>query len=79
MVDVQAELLAQRAESLNDAEHVLSIVADITSQAAIDEVAQQVQQRFARLDVLINNAGITHRSLVEKTAASVFRKVMAVD
>lgn len=79
MVDVQAELLAQRAESLNDAEHVLSIVADITSQAAIDEVAQQVQQRFARLDVLINNAGITHRSLVEKTDASVFRKVMAVD
>jgi NAD(P)-dependent dehydrogenase (short-subunit alcohol dehydrogenase family) len=79
MVDIQAELLAERALSLNAPDTVLSVKADITQTKAIDELAQQVTQRFGRLDVLINNAGITHRSLVEKTDPKVFRKVMAVD
>lgn len=79
MVDIQDELLAGRVLSLNTPDRVLSITADITQSSSIDELVKQVTQRFGRLDVLINNAGITHRSLVEKTDPNVFRKVMAVD
>ena len=79
MVDIQAQLLAERAASFADDQRVLCITADITNPAAITDTVQAVEKRFARLDVLINNAGITHRSLVEKTDPDVFRKVMAVD
>ena len=79
MVDIQASLLAERVGHFSDDQRVLSITADITDPAAITHVVQSVEKRFARLDVLINNAGITHRSLVEKTHPDVFRKVMAVD
>ena len=79
MVDIQAKLLAERVMILNDPESIFSLVVDITDTHAIHELANQVQQKFGRLDVLINNAGITHRSLVEKTDPQVFKKVMAVD
>ena len=79
MVDIQAKLLAERVMQLNEPDSIFSLVVDITDTQAIHELAGQVQQKFGRLDVLINNAGITHRSLVEKTDPHVFRKVMAVD
>lgn len=79
MVDIQAKLLAERVMILNDPESIFSLVVDITDTHAIHELANQVQKKFGRLDVLINNAGITHRSLVEKTDPQVFKKVMAVD
>lgn len=79
MVDIQAELLTSRSLSLNDPDSISSMVADITQSQAIVNITEYVQHHFGRLDVLINNAGITHRSLVEKTNPDVFRKVMAVD
>ncbi|MGR6871152.1 SDR family NAD(P)-dependent oxidoreductase [Pseudomonas sp. HK3] len=79
MVDIQVKLLAERVFSLNRSDTIFSMVSDITDAQEIENLAQYVQQKFGRLDVLINNAGITHRSLVEKTDPLVFRKVMAVD
>ncbi|MFT5593124.1 MAG: dehydrogenase/reductase SDR family protein 7B [Oceanicoccus sp.] len=79
MVDIQVKLLAERELSLNNPDTVFSADCDITDAKAIEHLAMHVQQQFGRLDVLINNAGITHRSLVEKTDPHVFRKVMAVD
>ncbi|GAB3148040.1 SDR family oxidoreductase [Amycolatopsis stemonae] len=35
------------------------IVLDVTDAATIDEAAEEVEERFGRLDVLVNNAGIT--------------------
>lgn len=79
MVDIQAALLSERVLSINSPDSICSMIADITDEQSIQNLAQQIQQKFGRLDVLINNAGITHRSLVERTDPSVFRKVMAVD
>jgi len=79
MVDVQEELLKQRAAELSEGSDVVTVVADITNSQSIDRIVDTVKVQFGGLDVLINNAGITHRSLVEKTEPEVFRKVMAVD
>jgi short-subunit dehydrogenase len=48
----------------------------------IDEFASQVGrvlQKFGRIDMLINNAGISQRSLVKDTSLEVDRRIMEVD
>lgn len=54
-------------------------IGDITNAVFRTEMLRCVEEEFSGLDVLINNAGITHRSLVEATHPDVFNKVMAVD
>jgi NAD(P)-dependent dehydrogenase (short-subunit alcohol dehydrogenase family) len=51
----EAALHAIRAATGNDDLHLF--VADLADQAAIRGLAQAVHQRFARLDLLVNNAG----------------------
>ncbi|MFB7495905.1 SDR family oxidoreductase [Streptomyces sp. NPDC056161] len=36
-----------------------AVTLDVTDQATVQEAAKQVEKRFGRLDVLVNNAGIT--------------------
>lgn len=78
MADIQAELLEEQAQSL-DTNQIMTVVMDMTQREDVERLIDSVQSRYGRLDTLINNAGITHRSLVEKTHPDVFRKVMAVD
>ncbi len=52
---------------------------DVTNDAACHMVMESVVEDFGRLDVLVNNAGITHRSAFEQTQTQVFRKVMEVN
>ncbi|EKF73722.1 short chain dehydrogenase [Alcanivorax hongdengensis A-11-3] len=81
MVDMNAVLLEARAEVLGrrDPQRVASRALDITDAQALQDLVMWLHNNGERLDVLINNAGITHRSLAARTASSVFRKVMAVD
>ncbi len=79
MADINAELLAERAAQLNAPERVLAVVTDITCADDIQLLISATQQQFGKLDRLVNNAGITHRSPAHKTDTAVFRKVMAVD
>ncbi len=79
ITDMNAELLDQRVDALNTPDRVACVAGNITepdTQAALLQVARE---RFGGLDVLINNAGITHRSRVADTDPAVFAKVMAVD
>jgi NAD(P)-dependent dehydrogenase (short-subunit alcohol dehydrogenase family) len=78
MADIQAELLEQQAQTL-DSGKIMTVSMDMTQRKDIENLVDVIKERFGRLDTLINNAGITHRSLIEKTNPDVFRKVMAVD
>ncbi len=80
LADMNEVLLEARVEALaaRDAERVTSRVLDVTNSDAITLLVPWLE-KHGGLDLLINNAGITHRSLAEKTAMSVFQKVMAVD
>lgn len=79
LADINAAQLSERAAQLNSPERLLTVSADITRVEDIQRLINATEQRFGRLDLLVNNAGITHRSPAHQTDPAVFRKVMAVD
>lgn len=82
LVDLDGDALSDRLEQLrraNGAAEHISLVRDITENGAADDIAARVREQFGQLNLLVNNAGITHRSLAECTRFSVYRRVMAVD
>ncbi|AYC33223.1 SDR family NAD(P)-dependent oxidoreductase [Pseudomonas cavernae] len=78
LTDIDAPALAERVAQLGG-HGVMGIAGDITDTRLQRQLLEQCRARFGRLDLLINNAGITHRSPATRTDPAVFRKVMAVD
>jgi 3-oxoacyl-[acyl-carrier protein] reductase len=60
-VELDAEALdeiGQAADASGAADHMLDIVADITPDDSASKIVRATIERFGRLDILINNAGI---------------------
>lgn len=55
---------------------VLALEADVADIDACQMVINKTIERFGRIDVLINNAGVSMRSLFEELDLQVFRQVM---
>lgn len=92
LADRDAEALAARVADLHglllpaDVEiapevplHIVGIVGDVTDPAHQAALVATAVGCFGRLDVLILNAGITHRSPARITRPEVIRQVMEVD
>ncbi|MFJ4064741.1 SDR family NAD(P)-dependent oxidoreductase [Pseudomonas sp. NPDC089996] len=58
---------------------VLSVTVDVASSADCERLVNQVLERFGRIDVLFNNAGITRRATVEELDEAQWDHVMAVN
>ncbi len=52
---------------------------DVTQRAQIDAMVQALKDRFGRIDVLVNNAGITLDARLQKMTEAQFDKVIAVN
>lgn len=52
---------------------------DIAEEETAQRVAQMAKERFGRVDVLVNNAGISHISPAEQISAADFRRVQEVN
>ena len=57
----------------------MALPLDVTDEDAVNEAARTVLDRFGRVDVLVNNAGLTQRARVADTDTAVFRRVMDVN
>jgi len=57
----------------------LAIVADVSVETDNEKVVQQTLDRYGKIDVLINNAGITMRAMFEEVDLSVIRQVMDIN
>jgi len=57
----------------------LALACDVMDAAACGEAVRGTVARFGRIDVLVNNAGISHRSPFAKTDPAVIRRVMDVN
>jgi NAD(P)-dependent dehydrogenase (short-subunit alcohol dehydrogenase family) len=69
---VQAELQQAGAAALG-------LACDVTSPADCENAVAAAVTAFGRIDVLVNNAGITHRSAFATTDATVLRRVIEVN
>jgi len=52
---------------------------DVTQRDMVDAVVAQVKERFGRIDVLVNNAGITQDARLQKMTLEQFDKVIDVN
>jgi NAD(P)-dependent dehydrogenase (short-subunit alcohol dehydrogenase family) len=52
---------------------------DITDEAVVARFAGEVESRYGRVDVLVNNAGISHIAPAEDTAFADYRRVLEVN
>ncbi|MBM7061440.1 SDR family oxidoreductase [Pseudomonas sp. UL073] len=57
----------------------LGLHCDVADATQATEAIARVIERFGGVDVLINNAGITHRSTFAETDLAVFQRIMAVN
>jgi 3-oxoacyl-[acyl-carrier protein] reductase len=57
--DIDAERLAQAAQTLGAAERVATRVVELTDDAAVGAACADAVARLGRIDILVNNAGIT--------------------
>ena len=77
--DVRQESVDAAVEQLSEYGTVCGFANDITNRAGCDEFVKKVVDRFGKVDILINNAGITKDAQFYKMADDEFRKVIEVN
>lgn len=60
-------------------EDVLILPLDLANTSTIEELTHKVILKFGRIDVLVNNGGLSQRSLVKDTSIDIDRKIMEVN
>jgi NAD(P)-dependent dehydrogenase (short-subunit alcohol dehydrogenase family) len=80
ILDLPSSPLSAAREELESAGiETVAVPCDITDQEQVRASMATVREAFGSIDVLINNAGIVHRSAFADTRPEVFRRVMEVN
>ena len=81
ILDLQQDELDSLLQHLADHHHVeaMGLCCDVADAAAVQEAVALAMERFGGIDVLVNNAGVSHRSTFADTDLEVFQRVMAVN
>jgi dehydrogenase/reductase SDR family member 7B len=77
--DADLQRVADDLDGLKGPGEIFVMPFDVTDQAAVSAAACSVLDRFGRVDVLLNNAGLTQRARVVDTDLAVFQAVMDVN
>lgn len=78
IIDLRQPEDAARVIEANGGE-VIASAGDITNEATIESFARKILDRWQQVDVLVNNAGISHISPAERTDVSDYRRVLEVN
>src|ERR1035441_9246642 len=57
----------------------IEVPGDVSSESDVERIAHTVQQHYGRVDVLVNNAGISFIRPAEETGAQEWRRVLEVN
>jgi len=75
----QAAVDAAVAQCQEVGAKALGMVVDVTQREMVDAMVQQVLNQFGRIDVLVNNAGITQDARLQKMTIEQFDRVIDVN
>lgn len=75
LVDIDAAKLDETATALGQK----SITADVSKKAEIERIFARVEVRWGGLDVLVNNAGVTHPAELDDLTEEDFDRVFAIN
>lgn len=79
LADIDAAEAGLMAERLGDADRAMSVALDIRDPAALQAVLDKVNARFGSVDILVNNAAVTHLSNVWDITPEEFADVVRVN
>ena len=77
--DISKALIDAAQASLSSYGAVEGVVVDVTAREQIDAMTAAAVQRHGRIDVLVNNAGITLDARLQKMTEDQFERVIAVN
>ena len=79
MIDIDAQTLARAAAELSEPESILAVHADVSEPAQVRTAMAAVDQRWGRIDALINNAGVAVFKTMLETSFEEWSRVMATN
>jgi len=79
LVDVNAEQLQRLVGSLDATAEVLPLSADVSNKEQVTGLIAQVVEKFGRIDVLVNNAGIIRDNLISNISEQDWDQVLDVN
>jgi short-subunit dehydrogenase len=75
----EKELERVAANCNTDPSNVLILPLDLENTSNVGELVDKVMQKFGRIDILVNNSGMGHRTKAVNTPTEIDRKVMEVN
>jgi len=72
-------VLDLNVECITPNKNLLPIAVDLTNEKALAQAIKQIIHYFNNVDILINNAGITHMSRFKDLSADLFQTIMTVN
>lgn len=76
----QSEVDAAAAEIAGDHDvEAVGFQADVTEPTQVDDLVQTVMDRFGKIDILINNAGVNIRGAIDELSLEQFREVQRIN
>jgi len=74
-----AELERVKQQCNSAAEKIHIVTFDVSNTNEINQAANQVIEKFGKIDILINNAGVSQRALVKDAPIEIDRKIMEIN
>ena len=79
LLDMDEAGLSELAEALDGGDRVMTLECDVTSEDGCEDAAAEVMARWAGIDVLVNNAGVSHMNSFAEMDLDVFRRVIDIN
>lgn len=79
IADLNAEKAERTAAELDGETDVIATEVDVTDEASVEAMVEDVTDRLDSIDVLVNNAGIVENEPVEETTLDSWQRVLAVN
>jgi NAD(P)-dependent dehydrogenase (short-subunit alcohol dehydrogenase family) len=79
LLDIEDELLRNAVAAIDDADNMLALHCDVSDAAGVAAAVAATEQRFGRLDALVNNAGVATFAPLLETSDDDWNRILAVN